>query len=218
MMVLVLYPYVYLLARSAFTEQSASLMEAARALGHSRSKSFFAVAMPLARPAIAVGVAMALMETLNDYGTVDYFSVRTLTAGIYDVWLGMGNLGGGAQISCMLLIVVLIILWLERSSRRKQQQFQPSASRFRQIERIPLKGSHNLLAVTICFLPVLLGFIIPATVLCFYAIGNFDFFSLQHAHQTQPLIKMEYKACQYRLRLTGRGTGNRCNDSFYPVR
>ena len=174
MMVLVLYPYVYLLARSAFTEQSASLMEAARALGHSRSKSFFAVAMPLARPAIAVGVAMALMETLNDFGTVDYFSVRTLTAGIYDVWLGMGNLGGGAQISCMLLIFVLIILWLERSSRRKQQQFQPSASRFRQIERIPLKGFHNLLAMLICLLPVLLGFIIPAIVLCFYAIDNLD--------------------------------------------
>ena len=172
MMVFVLYPYVYLLARSAFTEQSASLIEAARALGQSRTKSFFAVAMPLARPAIAVGVAMALMETLNDFGTVDYFSVRTLTAGIYDVWLGMGNLGGGAQISCLLLAMVLLILWLERSSRRKQQQFQPAASRFRKMERVPLKGYQNALAVIICGLPVLLGFIIPATVLAIYAVDN----------------------------------------------
>ncbi len=173
MMVLVLYPYVYLLARAAFTEQSTSLIEAARALGQSRTKSFFAVSLPLARPAIAVGVAMALMETLNDYGTVDYFSVRTLTAGIYDVWLGMGNLGGGAQIACLLLIFVLVILWIERSSRRRQQQFQPSSSRFKPVDRLRLHGWKNVLAFTVCALPVLLGFIIPCAVLALYAIKNF---------------------------------------------
>jgi len=89
MMVLVLYPYVYLLARAAFLEQSASVLDAARILGSKRWARFFRIALPMARPAIAVGVAMALMETLNDFGTVDYFAVRTLTAGIYDVWLGM---------------------------------------------------------------------------------------------------------------------------------
>lgn len=174
MMVLVLYPYVYLLARSAFTEQSSSLTEAARALGQSQTKSFFAISLPLARPAIAVGVALALMETLNDFGTVDYFSVRTLTAGIYDVWLGMGNLGGGAQIACLLLFFVLLVLWIERTSRKKQQQFQPSSSRFRPLERICLTGWRNALVFFICALPVLLGFIIPAAVLIHYAILNFD--------------------------------------------
>ena len=174
MMVLVLYPYVYLLARAAFTEQSSSLMEAARALGHSRSKSFFAVSLPLARPAIAVGVAMALMETLNDYGTVDYFSVRTLSAGVYDVWLGMGNLGGGAQIACLLLLFVLVLLWLERHSRRQQQQFQPSASRFRPVDRIQLNGWKNALVFCLCALPVILGFVIPALVLILYAVQHFD--------------------------------------------
>ena len=173
MMVLVLYPYVYLLARAAFTEQSSSLMEAARALGQSRRKSFFAISLPLARPAIAVGVAMALMETLNDFGTVDYFSVRTLTAGVYDVWLSMGNLGGGAQIACLLLLMVLLILWLERSSRRKQQQFQPSASRFQPVGRLKVTGWHNALAVGVCALPVLLGFIIPVSLLTILAIENF---------------------------------------------
>lgn len=174
MMVLVLYPYVYLLARSAFTEQSSSLVEAARALGQSQSKSFFAVSLPLARPAIAVGVALALMETLNDFGTVDYFSVRTLTAGIYDVWLGMGNLGGGAQIACLLLLFVLLILWIERSSRKKQQQFQPSSSRFKPAERIRLQGWRNVLVFIVCFLPFVLGFVVPAAVLIYYAGINFE--------------------------------------------
>lgn len=174
MMVLVLYPYVYLLARSAFTEQSSSLLEAARALGQSQTKSFFAISLPLARPAIAVGVALALMETLNDFGTVDYFSVRTLTAGIYDVWLGMGNLGGGAQIACLLLLFVLLILWIERSSRKKQQQFQPSASRFRPVQRTQVRGWKHGFVFLICGLPVLLGFIVPAAVLANYAVSNFD--------------------------------------------
>jgi len=88
MMSLVLYPYVYLLSRAAFLEQSASVLEAARVLGGNSRGLFLKVALPMARPAIAVGLAMALMETLNDYGTVDYFAVRTLTAGLYDVWLG----------------------------------------------------------------------------------------------------------------------------------
>ena len=149
-------------------------MEAARALGHSRRKSFFAVSLPLARPAIAVGVAMALMETLNDYGTVDYFSVRTLSAGVYDVWLGMGNLGGGAQIACLLLLFVLVLLWLERHSRRQQQQFQPSASRFRPVDRIHLIGWKNALVFCLCALPVILGFVIPALVLILYAVQHFD--------------------------------------------
>lgn len=173
MMMLVLYPYVYLLARAAFTEQSTSLTEAARALGQSRTRSFFAVSLPLARPAIAVGVAMALMETLNDFGTVDYFSVQTLTAGIYDVWLGMGNLGGGAQIACLLMLFVLVVLWIERSSRKRQQQFQPSASRFKPVDRIKLTGFKNILVTLLCSLPVLLGFIIPCMVLTLYALHNF---------------------------------------------
>ena len=157
-------------------------IEAARALGQSQSKSFFAISLPLARPAIAVGVALALMETLNDFGTVDYFSVRTLTAGIYDVWLGMGNLGGGAQIACLLMLFVLLILWLERSSRKKQQQFQPSSSRFRPADRIRLKGWRNLLVFLICAIPFVLGFVIPAAVLVHYAVINFELSWLSLIH------------------------------------
>lgn len=174
MMVLVLYPYVYLLARAAFLEQSASLLEAARVLGQPRHKGFFTISLPLARPAIAVGVAMALMESLNDFGTVDYFAVRTLTSGIYDVWLSMDNLGGGAQIASLLLTFVLILLALERVSRRHQKQFQPSASRFRPLNRTTLTGWRNLTMCALCGLPVILGFLVPAFVLIQYATAYFS--------------------------------------------
>jgi iron(III) transport system permease protein len=174
MMILVLYPYVYLLARSAFVEQSASLFEAAKILGKSRRSSFFAISLPMARPAIAIGVAMALMETVNDYGTVDYFAVPTLAAGLFDVWQGMNNLGGAAQISCLILVFVLFLIMLERLSRKHQKLYQPSATRFRQLERTRLTGGANLAAFVLCLLPVVLGFIIPAGVLLDYAIRYFD--------------------------------------------
>lgn len=173
MMTLVLYPYVYLLARAAFLEQSASIAEAARSLGVSRSARIFKVALPMARPAIAVGLSLVMMETLNDYGTVDYFAVPTLTAGLYDVWLGMSNLGGGAQIASLILIFVMVLIGLEKSSRRNQQNFQPSASRFRPTTRSSLKRSHAIAACLLCLLPVMLGFIVPAIILAQYTITYF---------------------------------------------
>jgi len=174
MMTLVLYPYVYLLARAAFLEQSASVLEAARVLGGNSRGLFFQVALPMARPAIAVGLAMALMETLNDFGTVDYFAVRTLTAGLYDVWLGMNNLGGGAQIASLLLIFVMMLIGLEKISRRHRENFQPAATRFRKIARKPLTKKRAAGASLVCLLPVLLGFLIPAWVLVGYSITYFE--------------------------------------------
>ena len=174
MMTLVLYPYVYLLSRAAFLEQSASVLEAARVLGGQSRGLFFRVALPMARPAIAVGLAMALMETLNDFGTVDYFAVRTLTAGLYDVWLGMNNLGGGAQIASLLLVFVMMLIGIEKVSRRHRENYQPSATRFRRLSRKPLKGRRALAACMTCLLPVLLGFLIPAWILLDYSITYFD--------------------------------------------
>lgn len=174
MMVLVLYPYVYLLARAAFLEQSASVVEAARALGGTSWSRFFRISLPMARPAIAVGLAMALMETLNDFGTVDYFAVRTLTSGLYDVWLGMNNLGGGAQIASLLLVFVMMLIGLEKVSRRHQEHYQPTSSRFRRFSRRQLNGKEATLATTICFIPICFGFLIPAWVLLSYSIQHFD--------------------------------------------
>ena len=111
---LVLYPYVYLLGRAAFLEQSPSLFAVSRSLGHSALSTFFKVVLPIARPAIAVGLSLVLMETLNDFGTVDFFAVQTLTAGLFDTWMNLGNLGGAAQIATTMLMFVVLLVTLER--------------------------------------------------------------------------------------------------------
>ena len=172
-MTLVLYPYVYLLARAAFLEQSASVLDAARLMGTGRAERFRRVALPMARPAIAVGVAMALMEALNDYGTVHFFAVRTMTVGLYDTWLGMNNLGGGAQIATLALGFVAVLVALERVNRRGRQNFQPTGSRLRPLERSVIEGTRGLAACAACALPVVLGFAIPAWVLARYSIIYF---------------------------------------------
>ncbi len=171
---LVLYPYVYLLARAAFLEQSVSVLEVSRVLGRGPWRTFISVSLPAARPAIVVGVSLALMETLNDYGTVDFFAVYTMTAGLVDVWLGMGSLAGGAQIATTMLMFVVVLISLERISRRHQKVFQQSSSRFRQLPTYPLKGYRAGLAMSVCGLPVLAGFVIPVLVLGRLAFLYFD--------------------------------------------
>ena len=116
-MSLVLYPYVYLLARAAFLEQCTCMLDVSRTLGRGAWGSFFEVAVPLARPAIAGGVALALMETLADFGTVQYFGVDTFTTGIYRTWFALGEPAAAAQLAGVLMLFVLLVLTLERASR-----------------------------------------------------------------------------------------------------
>jgi len=165
LMGVVLYPYVYLLARAAFLEQSVNVLEVARVLGHGPWRTFFRVSLPAARPAIAIGVALALMETLNDFGTVDFFAVQTMTTALFDVWQGMGSLAGGAQIAATMLAFVVLLISIERFSRRQQKVYQNVSSRFRELPSYRLKGSSSLLAFAACLLPILIGFVIPLTVL-----------------------------------------------------
>lgn len=174
MLILVLYPYVYLLARSAFVEQSSSMLEAVQVLGRSRVSRLFQVALPMARPAIVIGVSLALMETLNDYGTVSYFAVNTLSLGIYDVWLGMGNLGGAAQLAVTLIVIVLILLSIERHSRRKQMVFQPTTSRLQNFRRTRLNSWQALAVSVFCAIPVVFGFAVPMIILLRYAFVYFE--------------------------------------------
>ncbi|MBQ0833777.1 iron ABC transporter permease [Marinobacter sp.] len=170
---LVLYPYVYLLARAAFLEQSPSLFAVSRSLGHSALSTFFKVVLPIARPAVAVGLSLVLMETLNDFGTVDFFAVQTLTAGLFDTWMNLGNLGGAAQIATTMLIFVVILVTLERYSRRRQQQFAARDNRD-PIRRFTMSFPRQLICVAVCAVPVLLGFIIPGLTLGVYAWEYFD--------------------------------------------
>jgi iron(III) transport system permease protein len=170
---LVLYPYVYLLARAAFMDQSPSLFAVSRSLGHSALSTFFRVVLPIARPAVAVGLSLVLMETLNDFGTVDLFAVQTLTAGLFDTWMNLGNLGGAAQIATTMLAFVVILVTLERYSRRKQQQFAARDNRD-PIRRFKISRTQQRLCVLVCATPVILGFLIPALTLAQFAWEYFD--------------------------------------------
>ena len=161
MLSLVLYPYVYMLARSAFLEQSICVLEVSRTLGNSPAASFYRVALPLARPAIVTGLSLALMETLADYGTVEYFGVSTFTTGIFRTWFGMGDSASAAQLSAMLLGFVFLLIVVERWSRRRAR-FHHTSNKYSEIRRYRLQGFTKYLAFAACLLPVLLGFLLPA--------------------------------------------------------
>jgi len=174
LLALTLYPYVYLLARVAFLEQSLCTLEASRILGCSPWRSFWTVALPLARPAIAAGTALALMETLNDFGTVQYFGVDTFTTGIYRTWFAMGDRAAATQLAAVLLVLVFGLLALERRSRRDVAYYQVNATHNQAIPRFVLSGWRQVAAWLTCGTPVVLGFLIPALVLLEMAIANAD--------------------------------------------
>ncbi|MBF0380781.1 MAG: iron ABC transporter permease [Magnetococcales bacterium] len=161
MLSLVLYPYVYLLTRAAFLNQSLCVLDVSRTLGNGVWRSFFTVALPLARPSIVAGLSLALMETLADYGTVQYFGVSTFTTGIFRTWYGLDNAPAAAQLSAMLLMFVLILIMLEKNSRKKSR-YHNTSQRHQAINRIPLKGWKNFAAVLYCGVAVLFGFLLPA--------------------------------------------------------
>jgi iron(III) transport system permease protein len=171
MLVLVLYPYVYLLARAAFLEQSVCVLEVSRTLGCTPWSSFRRVALPLARPAIVAGVALALMEALNDFGTVSYFGINTLATGIFRVWRGMGDPVAASQLAAILLLFVFALLAIERRSRGRAS-YAHSTQRYRPLPRYRLHGAAAIGAVIGCALPVLLGFLLPAGMLLHWALSS----------------------------------------------
>lgn len=177
MLSLVLFPYVYLLARAAFLEQSICVLEVSRTLGASAWQSFLKVALPLARPAIITGLSLALMETLADYGTVQYFGVSTFTTGIFRTWFGLGNSAAAAQLAAMLMSFVFVLIMLERWSRSKAR-YHHTSNKYSTITKYKLRGKLALQAFLACLLPVLLGFVIPVAQLLYWAITvgeqNFD--------------------------------------------
>ena len=173
MFVCVLYPYVYLLARTAFLERASGMLEAARTLGMGPWRAFFAVSLPLARPAIVAGIALALMETLADYGTVAYFAVNTFTTGIYRAWFSLGDRVAAAQLAAMLLAFVLFLLTIERISRGRAR-YHNTTGRNRPMAGARLKGLAAGLAILACVLPLLLGFILPAGLLLKMALTEGD--------------------------------------------
>lgn len=157
---LVLYPYVYLAARAAFLAQSRALLDASRILGHGPWRTFLRIGMPLARPAIAAGAVLALLEALSDFGTVQYYGVQTFTTALYRTWYGMGDRAGAAQIAMILLGIAVLLVLLERHSRGRARYHVASNLR----EYAPpgdLAGWGAVAACVACLLPVLLGFLVP---------------------------------------------------------
>ncbi|MGL5363875.1 MAG: ABC transporter permease [Bosea sp. (in: a-proteobacteria)] len=158
---LVLYPYVYLTTRALFAMQSACIIESARTLGANRKRQFWSIALPMARPAMAAGLTLALLEALNDIGATSYLGVQTLTLSIYTTWLSRGSLAGAAQIACVLMLLVAALIAFEACARR-QQRYTLSVRKPRIASRAPLAGRAAWAATAICALPVLLGFVLPA--------------------------------------------------------
>ena len=173
MLSLVLFPYIYLLARTAFMEQSLSLAHASRIMGCSPWQSFWRLSLPMARPALAVGVALVAMETAADFATVNYFAVPTLTTAVYDTWLGYGNLTAAAKLSAIILLVVFCLIGLERFARRKQQLFQKQ-SRIQASDLYRLSTAQTTVALSFCVALLLLAFLLPFGILISYAIGYFE--------------------------------------------
>jgi len=164
MLTLVLYPYAYMLSRAAFLEQSACALEVSRTLGCTTWTSFWRVALPLARPAIVAGTALALMETLADFGTVSFFGVPTFTTGIIRAWISFGDRVSSAQLASVLMIFVLCLLLLERWSRRTMR-FHHTSMRYQALPSYQLRGWRAVLAFLACGLPLFLGFLLPALLL-----------------------------------------------------
>jgi iron(III) transport system permease protein len=171
-MTLVLYPYVYLLSRAAFLEQCTCMIDVSRTLGRGPWGSFFEVAVPLARPAIAGGVALALMEALADFGTVQYFGVDTFTTGIYRTWFALGEPVAAAQLAAALMLLVLLVLAAERWSRGLARYQHTAQSRLRPCYH--LRGAWAALALAACATPVALGFGVPVAVLAGMALDQGD--------------------------------------------
>ena len=172
-LVLVFYPYVYLLARSAFLSQGRGLMEAARVLGQTPWQAFWRVAIPMARPAIGAGLALALMETLADFGAVSVFNYDTFTTAIYKTWYGFYSLSSATQLASLLLIGVMVLLYLERRSRGATR---PANERARSGELYRLRGWKAWLATSWCLLVFACAFVVPVIQLMvwLWQRGRFD--------------------------------------------
>jgi len=169
----VLYPYVYLLARASFLEQSVCVLDVGRTLGRGPWRLFASVALPLARPALVGGVSLVLMETLNEFGAVQFFGVDTFTTGIYRTWFGLGEPIAAAQLAACLLTFVIAFVLLERWSRGKRRYFH-TTNRYQQLPEYRLHGWHAVGATLACLLPITVGFLLPSGILLEMAITTGD--------------------------------------------
>jgi len=185
-----LYPYVYLVSRSAFLNQSQSMLEAGRMLGLNKMQIFYKLGLPIIRPALIGGLMLVIMETLSDFGAVDHFAVQTFTTGIFRTWYGMYDLNTAMQLASFLLIFVGIFITLERFSRKKAK-YSSGSSTFKPVKLIQLSGIKSCIAFLVCFLPIFIGFIVPVTELAIWAYHhNLNFFDDKFINTTINTINL----------------------------
>ena len=176
----VLYPYIYLMTRASFLTIPISFYQTSQIHGRN---TFWLVALPLARPGIVAGLALVLMETISDFGTVDYFSLETLTLGVFNVWMGMNSLSGAAQISSVLFVIVVILLTMEFLARRNQRVHEKSSGQ-NNIEEENISNIKKIKCILICIVPILLGFIIPISVLINFVAKGFSVINFKIIFET----------------------------------
>ena len=172
-----LYPYVYLVSRMAFINQSRSMLEVGRTLGYNKFQIFYKLSIPAIRPAIIAGLMLVLMETISDFGAVEHFAVNTFTTGIFSAWFGLYDFHTAKQLAAFLLIVVISFLILEKYSRRKSR-YSSGSNVFSPIAAEKLNGFQNIFASLFCFIPVFVGFVLPKIQLGYWALNyKLDFFN-----------------------------------------
>lgn len=172
-MAFVLYPYVYVITRTAFLSQSTTILESSRVLGSSASKTFFKIALPIARPAIVAGISLALMEVLNDYGAVKYYGVSTFTTGIFRAWFSLSDINSAIYLSALLMLFVLVLILMERYQRGRAR-FDSNVSANKPIRRYHLKGFKLWAVFLACLVPLAFGFIIPVMQLLSWSFDTFS--------------------------------------------
>jgi len=171
-----LYPYIYLVSRAAFLNQSRSMLEAGRMLGLNQFEIFYKLSLPIIRPAVIGGLMLVIMETISDFGAVDHFAIQTFTTGVFRTWHGMYDLTTAMQLASMLLVFVATFVWLEKISRKKAL-YTSGASTFKPAKKIKLTKIKAVLGFSICFIPILIGFVLPVTELTIWAVSyNLAFF------------------------------------------
>ena len=173
MMILVLYPYVYMLSRASFMNQSSGMIEMSQVLGQGARTTFIRIALPLARPAIVLGLTLVLMETISDFGTVELFAIDTFTRGIYNVWLNMGNITGAAQLSVSLLVFVVLLIYLEKGSRAKQK-FHLQEGAFRKMKPYTLGVKGKCFCLGYFLLLLVFGFALPFGLLLHWSLEDYS--------------------------------------------
>ena len=171
----VLYPYIYLLARSSFESQGNHFTNVSRSLGYSKYECFWKIVLPLSRPALVAGISLVIMETLSDYGAVKHFGIQTFTYGIFRTWLGMGDLTSALRLAVVLMVFTLSILYIEKRSRSNAQYIEKSLKKSSH-EKNSLYGPKSILAIIFCLLPLFLGFLFPILRLGYWVLLSKSYF------------------------------------------